>query len=144
MKTVNVIKLSGNLTKSLEARTPKGSAGLLTEFLGSTIAHNTSYKDSNGQWQKARPAFYSIIVSAENIKSQFLKNDIRQGDHVVLEGRLVQKENGSIYVVITKLVEFDRCRKNSQVFGVKKSVHTDKAYPQNQKAYAKETPRQSA
>lgn len=134
MKTVNVIKLSGNLTKDVEVCKPKGENAQLGEFLGISIAYNGSYRDSNGNWQKVKPSFYSLVVKKESVKKQFLDNDIRKGDHVVIEGRLSQnKETGAIYIVVTKLEEFDRCQ-NNQLDSGKEATNTEAPRSKKQNA----------
>jgi single-strand DNA-binding protein len=82
--SINSITVSGNLTRDPELRMIAGG----TSVLNFDIAHNDSYKDSSGQWQK-RANFFTVVVWAGLAES--LSKQLSKGMLVVVSGVLQER-----------------------------------------------------
>ena len=84
MKSVNVVVLSGNLTRDPELR--QTSSGTNVCQLG--LAVNDSYKDSGGQWQE-KPNFLDVVVWGA--QGEACANALNKGSGITVAGRLTSR-----------------------------------------------------
>ncbi len=83
--SLNRAQVIGNLTRDPELRqTPTG-----TSVCGFSVATNSRWKDSNGEWQD-RPEFHNIVCWSKlgEIAAQYLK----KGSKVYIDGRMQTRD----------------------------------------------------
>jgi single-strand DNA-binding protein len=84
VRSVNVVTLSGNLTRDPELR--QTSSGMSVCQMG--LAVNDSYKDSSGQWQE-KPNFLDVVVWGA--QGEACAKALVKGSPVTVAGKLTSR-----------------------------------------------------
>jgi single-strand DNA-binding protein len=83
---INTIMLTGNVVENPDLRyLPDGKAVLTFR-----IAHNSSYRNKDGEWVEAPPVFMKVVMFGSG--AEWLGENLQRGHTVCIDGKLQGRE----------------------------------------------------